>query len=531
MKMTKTGGCGRVGASRVLLLCLRLCLSGWMLPAAADAAPDSAGALAFERYDVVLDDRGRQTVVAGFLADRDVADLAVVQTDAQGRSWLQLFAFDGGNWSPASEATLGADITFVDVANIDGRDQVVTYGQGLLRRFDPDTEASEDLASVVSDFEPLARHDVARVDVSHDLTGDGRDDLVVPSGHGFEVFVQLPGGGFAEPVHVGPGEGLGQVDVRDGYRHDPWAENGRVHELDYDRDGRGDLAFWDDHRFVVHLQDERGRYSREPVTFTTGVVFDSDEIATLAAPTGIRNRRLDHMPEGKSTGRVLHHLGDMNGDGVADIGIFWLKGGGLWKMHSSYEVYFGVPAAPSGTTIDGTVDAVVDVDGILAGLERRDVDGDGEVDLMFTVFDPTLLKAVRVLVLSMLNRTGAFDLEFYRMNGGRYPRRRDAVREIRPVIPSRSGETTSFPAVRVGDMNGDGLAELVIQRRTKRLDVYLGVSGPELFARRPQRVRVEVPLDEEYTWLVDVDGDGRQDVAMHHASKTERDRVTMLIAR
>ena len=40
-----------------------------------------------------------------------------------------------------------------------------------------------------------------------------------------------------------------------------------------------------------------------------------------------------------------------------------------------------------------------------------------------------------------------------------------------------------------------------------------------------------MPTDEQYTWLVDLNRDGKQDVLMHYASTTEPHRVTMLIAR
>ena len=36
---------------------------------------------------------------------------------------------------------------------------------------------------------------------------------------------------------------------------------------------------------------------------------------------------------------------------------------------------------------------------------------------------------------------------------------------------------------------------------------------------------------DEYTWLVDLNKDGKQDILMHHPSTTEPHRVSMLIAR
>ena len=36
---------------------------------------------------------------------------------------------------------------------------------------------------------------------------------------------------------------------------------------------------------------------------------------------------------------------------------------------------------------------------------------------------------------------------------------------------------------------------------------------------------------EEFTWPVDLNKDGKQDILMHHLSTTEPNRVTMLMAR
>ena len=73
---------------------------------------------------------------------------------------------------------------------------------------------------------------------------------------------------------------------------------------------------------------------------------------------------------------------------------------------------------------------------------------------------------------------------------------------------------------------------------------FAGVAGPELFARQlSQKVAIELPNDEEYTWLTDFNRDGRQGIVMHHPFTrrdahgaqemppgTEPQRVTMLIA-
>ena len=501
------------------------------MPALGQAAPSPSPVYVPERHEVVLGAAERLTLLTGFFTNGPVADLVVLTVDGDGDPLLRILGFADGEWSPAVEASLRRDVSFVDVTSIDGRDRLVAYGDGLLTWFDPASGEEQELAAVTSDFQASPRREVLHVDIARGLNGDGRDDLAIPHGHGFRVLVQASDGSFSEPLTIGPSTGLDRVYGADGYRYTPWEEGGRIHQMDYDLDGRDDLVFWNGDHFVAHLQDESGRFSSEAETFSTGISFDSDQIASLAAPAGIRSRRHDHNPEGERAGRVLHSLTDMNGDGVTDLVVFELKGASLWKMHSSYEVYFGARGSGGRTEFSPAADAVVEAQGIIAGLDRHDFDGDGQVDVVVTSFDPTVLSAARVLLMGIFTGAGSFDLGFFRMEDGRYGRRPAAVREIRPRSPRKSGERTFWPAVRLGDVNGDGLSDAVVARNRKRLHVHLGAPGPDLFAKRPQRIETRVPEDEEYTWLADLNRDGSQDVLMHHPSTTAPHRLTVLMSR
>jgi len=523
---------GHYRRSLVCILISGLFLSAGVVPAAAQAGTEPP-AFVPVRHDIALGTADRLTVLTGFLSNGPVADLAAlyIDGDGDGECRLSIFGLLDGDWLPVVETSLRRDVSFVDIAKIDGRDRLVAYGSGRLTWFDPASGEERELVAVTSDFKASPRREVLHVDITRDLNGDGRDDLAVPHGHGFEVLVQASGGSFSEPQRIGPSTGMDRVYGADGYRYTPWEEGGRIHEMDYDLDGRADLVFWNGDHFVVHLQTEHGLFSPKARTFTTGIAFDSDQIASLAAPAGIRSRRLDHMPEGESRGRVLHSLTDMDGDGVTDLVVFELKGASLWKMHSAYEVYYGAPGPSESVEFSAEPGAVVRSEGIISGIDRHDFDRDGQVDVMVTAFEPTVFSAIRVLVMSILTGAGSFDLEMFRMEDGRYGDRPNAVRQIRPRSPRKSGERTFWPAVRMGDLNGDGRSDVLIARNRKMLHVHLGVPGPGLLAKKPQRIAIPVPEDEEYTWLADLNRDGRQDVLMHHASTTARHRLAVLMSR
>ena len=264
--------------------------------------------------------------LTGFFLGGAMAELAVINFEEKGQRQLRLYALNGDTWSSKLNAALRPKVKFVDVAKIGGRDRLVSYERGRLNWFDPSSKREHLLVAVTSNFDPPRSSEIPHVDITHDVNGDNLDDLLVPCSDGFRVFVQKTNGTFTDPLTVGPAFDMNNVYLTEGYRYDPWSQS-RIHQADYNRDGRHDLVYWNSDHFKVHLQNRDGLFARVPKTFTTEVAFDSDDLSTLAAPQGVRYRRKDHQPAGAMTGRVLHAMKDLNGDRIADLGVFELKGG------------------------------------------------------------------------------------------------------------------------------------------------------------------------------------------------------------
>ena len=519
-----------------------------MMPAAAE--------FTFEQYEVVIGSAERQTVLTGFLLGGAMAELAVVNVDDNDDRRLRVYAFGDSTWAPLLDATLRPEVLFVDVANIGGRDRLIAYEPGRLNWFDPESATERALVAVTANFNPPRSGEIPHVDVTRDVNGDERDDLVVPDANGFSVFIQMSDGAFADPVLIGPSTDMSRIYGADGYRYNPWSQS-RVHEIDYNRDGLSDLVFWKEDHFEVHIQDERGLFAPVAETFTTDVAFDSDDLSSLAT--------------GDMTGKVLHSLSDLNGDGVADLVVFLLEGRSISSKRSAFDVHFGAPTADGGTVFAPEVGATFQSDGsIQLGMGRHDFDRDGQVDLMLTTIDLDFLEgSLWKSIKGFMGDDIRLDLEFYHMEGGRYPDTPDAIRRIaldgvpshrepgsvsldivlRGATHERRKTQKSWPrafnsTLLIGDVTGDGFSDLLIGQHPRHLGVFVGVPGPDLFSQRPQDVAVAVPNDEEYTWLVDLNKDGKQDVLMHHPFTlrdahgarrlplgTEPQRVTMLIAR
>ncbi len=510
----------------------------------------------FDRYEIVTGITKRQSVLTGFLLDGPIAELAVLHINENDDHRLRIYAFSGDTWTPKHDVSLRPEVLFVDVASIDGRDRLIMYERGYISWLDPESATERPLAAVDSNFQSPRRDVISHVDITRDLNGDDRDDLVVPDVDGFWVCIQMSDGTFAEKVKIGISAEMDRILGADGYRYDPWSQS-RIHEIDFNRDGRNDLVFWNEDHFKVHLQDERGLFSSKATTFIANVAFDSDQLSPLAT--------------GDMTGNVLYSLADLNNDGVADLMIFKLSGKNISNKHSSYEVHFGAPTPDGGTVFARDPDIAFESDEkIQIGMDPHDFNRDGQIDLMITTINIESLKnSLWKRIKGFMGDDIGLGLEFYQMEKGAYSSTPNTIRGIaldgvpshrepgwvpldvvlRGATHENRNTEKSYPrafntTLLIGDVTGDGRADLLIGDHPQIMVVFVGVPGPEIFAQQPQVVRVAMPNDEEYTWLVDLNKDGMQDILMHHPFTlrdghgapikplgTEPHRITILISR
>ena len=524
--------------------------------ASTEIASDQAAGLTFDRHEIVTGSSEHQTVLTGHFLGGAVADLGVVGVDANDHRRLSLYAFDGDGWTQRLEVALGPQVLFVDVARIGGRDRLLTYGPGRLSWFDPASATERLLIEVAIGYNaspsglhyagmeptgPFDEGEVPWVDISRDVNHDGRDDLVIPGVDGFRVFVQTGDGGFAAPSKVGPVE-----PFRDAFGFDEKRSYGqvglspltvpmylsRVHEVDYNLDGRSDLVFWNGDHFEVHYQDARGLFDPVADTFTTDAPFDSDGAYSLAfAFRGASSFRLAFGLRKRTKYTMLHSFRDMDADGVADLVTFSVEGRSLIKQRSQYEVYFGAPAGDGISFSRHRSSAVrarvkAPPGGGYSSARLEDYNGDGRLDVGLMALRTGVGKMIRAL----LNRSISISFELATAENGGYPEEATVRRTVRSDIGIRGGRDAGFwPPVLTGDVNGDGSADLLVGRSRQELQLFVG--GPDMLAREPQKIAVTLPGDERNSWLVDLDDDGKQDLLMHHPSTTEPHRVTILVPR
>lgn len=490
--------------------------------------------VAFDEHEIELGFLDRPTLLTGQFAESELAQLAVVHVESDGDIGLRLYGFEEDTWRVQLETTLPDGTEFVDVAPLEDRDALILYHDDRLWTFDPHTDSERELLRTSCSFQAQRDDEIPHVDVTSDLNGDGRTDLVVPTEDGFWIATQDESGKFAPPILVGMTPNLARIYGADGYRYDPWSQS-RIHLVDFDGDGAEDLVAWNGSRFEVHSQDAFGAFAALSLSVRTRVDIDADTV--------------EHFAEGEGTGRVLHSLGDFNADGVCDLALLVVEGKRASKKTSHIDIHYGERSASTGTRFASEVGARFQTKGrVQVDLTRHDFDHDGRDELVITTINVERLHgSLWKSFKGFMGDDIGFAVEFYRLRDHGYPAEPDAIVGLGlDGIPShreagsvpleflfRGGKHEARRTSKIwpnafnnifyfGDVDGDGLSDVVRSSHPRHLDLFVGVEGRDIFDPDRREVRIDAPNDEEYAQFVDLDGNGKQDLVLNYPF-TERD--------
>ena len=145
----------------------------------------SLGDTSLEGFEIDMGTPARQTVLTGFLTESKTADLGIVHLTSEGLPTLRLYSLAHGNWKLNQETLLPRDLLMVDIVRIGNQDRILGYRPGELLWFGSDMKQMEGHLTLTSNFTPPRPNEVPHVDMTEDLNGDGRDDLVVSAQDGF----------------------------------------------------------------------------------------------------------------------------------------------------------------------------------------------------------------------------------------------------------------------------------------------------------------------------------------------------------
>lgn len=340
---------------------------------------------------------------------------------------------------------------------------------------------------------------LSRGNFIQDLNGDAFDDVVLA---GFDK------------VHILIGQGLNRF-ARQSLPIKPssriFSDGATYTETqlffsDVNFDGKTDILTFGEGEMVSYLQYGTSQFTIE-ATHT--------QINEAISATNWWNKRDDSgekLDQSNLAYRKLEELRDINDDDIPDLIVRFTKTSGVFDRVNDYEVYFG-KKVEGKITYPTEASTVIHADGTLTGLIFEDINNDNKLEVLLSGFDIGLSQIIGALV------TGSIDQDVYLFKMDQqdnFPSKPVIKKGVELTFSLSSGQAGSA-VVKLADLNGDGLKDLVLSDDDDELDIYFGKKpGNNNKSFRKRRISYDTQLPQNGAGVIvdDLNDDGKDDFLM-----------------
>ena len=356
-------------------------------------------------------------------------------------------------------------------------------------------------------------------DLVRDLDDDGFPELLVPTSTGYLILRRSGPDATvaaAEKVDLPPehrfGAGL-ETQLLNRFISSS-SRLRRLVVLDLDGDGRLDLVAYRKKGLARFLQRPDGSFPERPdQEVPLAVVAESENEGKAREGTdAFANLRLN--------------MADLDGDGRAELIATRTVGqvGVFESMRTQHYVFKGLA---SGGWNEREPTAILSLKGISPEPELVDLDGDGKLDLSLASYRMDLYTNVKRAIFETMHIGYQVHLQ---RPGCTFDDDADWDTDLEVPLSMLEKRGGAQAATFAADLDGDGINDLVARQPDGSLRVIRGRRDGRSLAYRDQDARAVQVGQTEPPWVVDLDGDGADELVLEpFGGDDARSRTVMLV--
>jgi hypothetical protein len=299
----------------------------------------------------------------------------------------------------------------------------------------------------------------------------------------------------------------------------------KLYFSDVNFDDKTDILLIGDGEMIIYPQYGNSQFSRK-----------ANRLAINKAISGTdwRNKRDEsgeRLDQSNLEYRKLEELRDVNADGITDMVVRYTKASGVLDRVNDYEIFLGQKTVDA-LSYSQEANSVIHAEGTLTGLEFVDIDNDDKLEVLLAGFDIGLSQIIGALV------SGAIDQDVYvfkMSEQDKFPTKPAIKKGVELTFSLSSGQSGSA-VVKLADLNGDGLKELILSDDDDELKIYVGnkiskktkkgkkSKNDRSFNKRSVSYSTQLPKDGNLVMAEDLNGDGKDDLIMKYSNLDGEDK-------
>jgi len=342
------------------------------------------------------------------------------------------------------------------------------------------------------------------------LNNDFFDDVIIADFHTTHIFIGQGMNSFAkQTLPIKPGV--------QAFNEGATYTESKLYFADVNFDKKTDVFLIGDGEMIIYPQQVKSQFTKKAIRLAINKDISGIDWWKKRDESG------ESLDQSNLEYRKLEELRDVNADGITDMVVRYTKASGVLDRVNDYEIFLG-------KNKDGVLnyaeaaDSVIHAEGTLTGLEFVDIDNDDKLEVLLAGFDIGLSQIIGALV------TGAIDQDVYVFQmdkQDKFPTKPVIRKDVELTFSLSSGQSGSG-VVKLADLNGDGLKELVLSHDDEELKIYLGkkpTKDKKSFEKRGVYYDTQLPKDGKRVMVEDLNSDGKDDLLIKFSRLDGEDKA------
>ncbi len=346
-------------------------------------------------------------------------------------------------------------------------------------------------------------------DFVKDINDDNKPEILIPQFNNYLIFARTDSNGWTiqSQLRLPSKTNISSFkDLSVSYRPI------KLYFADCNSDGLKDILARDRDEFSLFYQKPNGSYPGQP-DLTFDMQFHNEDKK--------RGENID-----------IHHLKDMNGDGLIDMLAMKISAReSVFNPQSQIQIYFGKKNEKRLFALKP--DQIIVSSGIQVDEQLLDFNNDKRIDLAVPSIKLGLMRIIKML----LTKSVTMGIKIYQMNElGNYPEQPNLEKSLTLKFSFSMDENSAEAGGMVpvfdleGDFNGDKYLDLISAVNQKKFNIYYGSEKKVLSDRAKIDFDVQLPKNGNSLQVNDLDNNGKSDIIIiYRKSDDKSEKLTKLV--